>query len=229
MMKKINLKKFRSHTITFIVGVLIATTATSYAAVGDKVEAIFADFNLVINGQVKTMDTVPLIYNGTSYIPLRSISNLLGYDVTYRADSRTIELNQSVTGSVYGGNGGTVTGSVYATPSPAPVSIVTTQEPTITHVVIKEIEHGDDGVQFATDNGIDYILLRSVAITYEKNGYDFLVHADKKTLYLISNDIVGRDTTKNVTILENIPYHLIDSQTYIEYDYYKNTLEKILQ
>jgi Flp pilus assembly pilin Flp len=113
------IKKYRSHIVTFIAGVLIATASTSYAAVGDKVEAIFADFNLIVNGQPQVLQETPLVVNGTSYLPLRSLSNLLGYDVTYKSDSRTIELNSGVTSGVYGVQPSIQT-AIPVTPIPTP-------------------------------------------------------------------------------------------------------------
>jgi len=84
------MKKFISG---LIIGLILAT-ATSVTAAGG-ILAQFADFNLVVNGQAKVLQTKPLIYNGTSYLPVREIANLVGYDVAYKADSRTIELNTS--------------------------------------------------------------------------------------------------------------------------------------
>lgn len=79
-----------------VLGMLIGSATVAFAAsdlVGTKVTAIFANFNIVINGDAKELETAPLVYNGTSYLPVKEISNLVGYDVTYKADSRTIELN----------------------------------------------------------------------------------------------------------------------------------------
>ncbi len=82
------MKKFISG---LIIGLVLAT-ATSVTAAGG-ILAQFADFNLVVNGQAKVLQTKPLVYNGTSYLPVREMANLVGYDVTYKADSQTIELN----------------------------------------------------------------------------------------------------------------------------------------
>lgn len=82
------MKKFISG---LIIGLVLATATSVTAASG--ILAQFADFNLVVNGQAKVLQTKPLVYNGTSYLPVREIANLVGYDVTYKADSRTIELN----------------------------------------------------------------------------------------------------------------------------------------
>jgi len=53
------MKKFISG---LIIGLVLAT-ATSVTAAGG-ILAQFADFNLVINGQAKVLQTKPLVYNG---------------------------------------------------------------------------------------------------------------------------------------------------------------------
>lgn len=64
----------------------------SPAGASSTVQAMFAKFNFVVNGEVKNIDTEPLLYEGTTYLPIRAVSDMLGYDVNYKADSRTIEL-----------------------------------------------------------------------------------------------------------------------------------------
>jgi hypothetical protein len=123
-MKKLNIK---SLIVGGIIGASLMFSVQSFAAGGDIVQAVFAQFNLVINGQTKTMETVPLVYNGTSYLPVRDISNLFGYDVTYKSDSRTIVLNSTVGGNVYGNPTSTVTPTPSpqptVTPSPSPTTV----------------------------------------------------------------------------------------------------------
>lgn len=80
--------------IALTLSMLIGSSVVAFAANSGEVSAMFASFNLKINGQEKQLETSPLVYNGTSYLPVREMANLYGYDVTYKADSRTIELNQ---------------------------------------------------------------------------------------------------------------------------------------
>jgi len=78
----------------FIAGLIIGlmlTSTVSFAANQD-ISAVLTNFNFVVNGQAKTISTQPIAYNGTSYLPVRELSNLLGYEVTYNESSRTISL-----------------------------------------------------------------------------------------------------------------------------------------
>src|SRR5690554_733488 len=88
-------KEARSVFIGIVIGLLLAIPVISFAGVGDKVTAVFSTFNFVVNGEKKTLDSDPLVYQGSTYLPVKVVSNMLGYDVTYKADSRTIELDSS--------------------------------------------------------------------------------------------------------------------------------------
>jgi hypothetical protein len=85
------MKKLSYISIGLIVGLLIGLTSTAYA---QDVTAAFSKFIFKVNGQEKPLDADPLVYQGTTYLPVRTVANLLGYDVTYKADSKTIELIQ---------------------------------------------------------------------------------------------------------------------------------------
>jgi hypothetical protein len=86
------MKRFRL-TIGLIVGLLIGASTNAFAAVGDTVQAVFAEFSYVVNGEPTALDSPVLVYDGNSYLRTTQVSNLLGFDVTYKADSRTIEFN----------------------------------------------------------------------------------------------------------------------------------------
>lgn len=104
--------------IGLVIGLFLGISTNAFAAIGDKVEAVFAEFNYVVNGESKTLDAPVLVYEGTSYVRTTQISNLLGFDVTYKADSRTIEFNgpDTVTKATY-----TPEPNVALTPQPSPI------------------------------------------------------------------------------------------------------------
>jgi len=75
-----------------VVGMLIGSTATAFADDAiEKVTATVAKFRFVVNGEERQLQTDPLVVYGTTYLPVREVANMLGYDVIYRADSRTVE------------------------------------------------------------------------------------------------------------------------------------------
>jgi len=98
------MKSFRPFIIGLLTGVFFASPFVVFASdVNQKVEAYFGKFNFVINGELKYLEADPLVYQGTTYLPVRVVANMLGYDVTYRSDSRTIEMNSTQNISDKGG------------------------------------------------------------------------------------------------------------------------------
>jgi Copper amine oxidase N-terminal domain. len=75
-----------------VIGMLIGSAATAFAA-SDTVTATIAKLRFVVNGEERDVQTEQLVVMGTTYLPVREVANMLGYDVTYRADSKTIEFS----------------------------------------------------------------------------------------------------------------------------------------
>lgn len=84
------MKKFISGLIVGVV--LSASFMFSFANV-DEIKAVFSNFNFLVNGESAKLESQPLVYNGASYLPVREIANMLGYDVTYKTETKTVEFN----------------------------------------------------------------------------------------------------------------------------------------
>lgn len=76
--------------IGLIAGFVLGAAGTAIAA-DETVQAKFAKYFLKIN-DIGPVEIEPLVYKGTTYLPVREVAELFGYDVNYKADSRTIEL-----------------------------------------------------------------------------------------------------------------------------------------
>lgn len=85
------MKSIRMFVTGLIVGALLATAGSALAA-SETVQATVAKFRFLVNGEERELRTDPLVVKGTTYLPVREVANMLGYDVTYRADRKTIEL-----------------------------------------------------------------------------------------------------------------------------------------
>lgn len=72
-----------------VLGLLIGTAGTAFAANSEAVQAVFAKFNLQINNQ-KAVEIEPLVFDGTTYLPVRTMGELLGFEVDYDDKTRTI-------------------------------------------------------------------------------------------------------------------------------------------
>ncbi|MCR8635738.1 copper amine oxidase N-terminal domain-containing protein [Paenibacillus radicis (ex Xue et al. 2023)] len=77
------------------IGMMLGSTATAIAATSETVQATFAKFAFKVNGQEKELKTAPLVVDGTSYLPVREVAGLLGYDLKYDDTTRTIDLKNT--------------------------------------------------------------------------------------------------------------------------------------
>lgn len=72
----------------FITGIMIMGSVFA----GNEVMAQFADFNFLINGKEAKLETQPLVYDGKTYLPLRELASVLGYNIQFIEETRTISL-----------------------------------------------------------------------------------------------------------------------------------------
>ena len=71
------------------------------------------DIGLTLNGQSQTLDKSIIAYNGTTYLPIRNIGELMGLDVDWNGTTQTVILNEQ-------------TGTTTPTPSPVVSTTPTT-------------------------------------------------------------------------------------------------------
>ncbi|MBO9606316.1 MAG: hypothetical protein J7639_10210 [Paenibacillaceae bacterium] len=57
------------------------------------IEVFFDRIHVAINGQSATLNKDSIIYDGTVYVPLRSLSEMLGADVGWNSTTRTVDID----------------------------------------------------------------------------------------------------------------------------------------
>ena len=87
------MKKIITMTLAISLGILIGVTSSVFAAQSDYVQATFQKFKLVVNGEEKELSSDPLVYKGTTYLPVRTVFDAVGFDVKYDAGTKTISAN----------------------------------------------------------------------------------------------------------------------------------------
>lgn len=70
----------------FIIGAIFATAGTTMAApVIEKITAsVRSDYSVQIDGKKAEMINAPLTYNGSSYLPVKEMAELLGKEVNFK-------------------------------------------------------------------------------------------------------------------------------------------------
>jgi len=91
------MKQFRMLIIGLIAGVMLTISATAFAAGGiSKIEAYLREgFTFKVNGQAATLQNTPIVYNDTSYMPVRELAGMLGYDVGFEDNTITLDAKMS--------------------------------------------------------------------------------------------------------------------------------------
>ena len=76
-------------TAALALGLLIGSATTAIAAT-DVLQATVSIFKFVVNGEQQQLKNAPIVVNGSSYLPVREVAELLGADVGF--DNGTIKL-----------------------------------------------------------------------------------------------------------------------------------------
>lgn len=146
-----------------IIGLMLGVSTNAFAAVGDKIEAVFAQFGLVVNGESRVLEADYLVYQDSTYVPLRAITNLLGYDVTYKSDSRTIGLDKTEVSILEDTN-----------------AVLTTE---VSNVPIAETGWTLENLELSINSYKDYIVIYERQIAYyEEKGRTKIVEGFKLSL-----------------------------------------------
>lgn len=82
---------------SFVSGVLVSTVvlvpALTFASNSQSIDVIFGKIKLIVNGKTLNKDT--LLYNGTTYLPIRAVGEALGASVDYDATKYQATLTTS--------------------------------------------------------------------------------------------------------------------------------------
>jgi hypothetical protein len=93
------MKKYKQFFVGLIVGAILFSSITVFAESKD-IKAFFNNIKISINGkQIELRDAAgnmvePFIYEGTTYLPVRSIAQSLNMEVKYNESTNTVELTK---------------------------------------------------------------------------------------------------------------------------------------
>lgn len=83
-------KALKGFTLGVIITTLLMSTSLG-AAVTKTIEVAYNSVNLTVNG--KKLESNNILYEGTTYVPLRAIAEMLGKDVGWDQESFTASIN----------------------------------------------------------------------------------------------------------------------------------------
>ncbi|WP_432406230.1 peptidylprolyl isomerase [Wukongibacter sp. M2B1] len=78
--------------IVGLVILLLISTGTAFTApISQQIEVLFNSINIEVNGSKVEADNI--LYDGTTYVPLRKVAELLNKDVAWKAETNTAQIN----------------------------------------------------------------------------------------------------------------------------------------
>lgn len=78
--------------IGLVAGMLIGSAGMAAAATTQTVQAAIAKFTFSVDGQKQTLKNDPLVYKGTTYLPVREVAEMTGYGLEYNNTEKSIDL-----------------------------------------------------------------------------------------------------------------------------------------
>ncbi|AHM65159.1 hypothetical protein PPSQR21_015070 [Paenibacillus polymyxa SQR-21] len=85
--------------IGLVAGMLIGSATAAVAATSPTVQAVVSKYAISVDGQQQTLKSDPLVYKGTTYLPVREVAGLTGYDLQFDAKSKKIDLQSKSEGA----------------------------------------------------------------------------------------------------------------------------------
>lgn len=86
-------RSLRIILLVLIIATILMGTAFG-AEVGKTIDAVFNKVNIRVNNEKVSTDN--LLYEGTTYVPLRAVSEMLGKEVGWDASTKTASINDTV-------------------------------------------------------------------------------------------------------------------------------------
>ncbi|MDP4095484.1 copper amine oxidase N-terminal domain-containing protein [Paenibacillus sp. P96] len=86
--------------IGLVTGMLIGSATVTAAATTPTVQATLSKFSFSVDGESKNLKSDPLVYKGTTYLPVREVAEITGYDLTFDSKAKSIELESKSEGDV---------------------------------------------------------------------------------------------------------------------------------
>ena len=100
-------KNSRSRLLVFVLvaALFVAVAVPAYAAMTSKDISVFTGVRIFLDGNelhpidVKGNDLEAFIYEGTTYVPLRTVGEALGAEVSWDKDAKIVYINSEKTGA----------------------------------------------------------------------------------------------------------------------------------
>lgn len=199
------MKRIRDISIGFLVCfVLMTTTPVLADSIIQKIDVILNSVQVQVDGE--KLDTNSILYNGSTYLPMRTVAEAVGKDVEWNEDTKTANI-------IYKNETDTVINK-------------TKEGDDITNKIVENTE-------LKTSDGISIKIINEKQYVYTSDYYKIYNNEDNKRIqYLSQNGTLVTDFTKPINMYINGEIALTAIKGinlgvykfYVEADYYENTI-----
>lgn len=85
--------KIKTFAAGFLTAILLFVTVSA-APVQETIDVIFNSINITVDGQKVEVDNI--MYNGTTYAPLRAVAEMLGKEVAWNGETNTAAIQDPI-------------------------------------------------------------------------------------------------------------------------------------
>ncbi len=181
----------------FLVGCLLMMTTPVLAdSILQSIDVVLDSVQVQVNGE--KLDANTILYNGSTYLPMRKVAEAVGKDVEWNQETMTANIVEKKDGDSLE---------------------TTTNEFTIYNL--------DDSFNcYAEGNGKTYYHAWNVVKLMNEQGKNGEYGVDINNLHLGNIRYFDKN---NDTVIENIPYEMIENRVFIDKDYFENTILPLIK
>jgi len=189
------MKRFKDILIGVLIGCMVFATPVLAESILTKIDVALNGVNVQVEGV--DVDVNSILYNGTTYLPMRKVAELVGKDIEWYSDTMTANIVEVKK------EGDTLT-----------------TESIITNDVITHTENG------IILNGKEYYENRYIQNSIKELGnYSIYIgNQNTESIQLTLAEFFGTTGAESETLIESIPYEVFEDRLYISKDYYENTI-----
>lgn len=88
-------KKYKRLCLTFGLGAALCATVVNAANYTRTLTATYRNIGVTYNGASKTLSAEPFLVDGSTYVPLRAVSEIMGADVKWNGSTNTVSITNT--------------------------------------------------------------------------------------------------------------------------------------
>jgi phage antirepressor YoqD-like protein len=187
---KLNLNKIKTLSIGVAIGLSITTLTPVFATVQQYILTKI-NYPIMVNGEEYTNDELPILgMNGSTYVPLRAVGNMLDAKVNWNEELKRVEIEQ-------------IESPIITTPTINPKDYIFSKEMI------------DDTPKYVFYNEKNYTTFKEASNVLYNHGYQYRMNTEKnneRIFYILNNN------NEVVYIFQKDDSIIVDGRAYFDND-----------